>query len=216
MSLYVRVFTAFYNHRKTIKLRALIGESAYWLPPRLWAYAAENQPDGDFSDYTEEQLAIALGYTGVNAPSNAPSMLQAMLQAGFLDADRKIHDWQEHNAYHQRFAEKARNAAKARWGAEKAANPLKGKEIERKGAKHCSKHAPSIATKTSQISPLSTAQVIDLRRNRNILTEKIDAYHPPEQWEWDSDPEAAGAKVEEYKAWIRQREEGDRQLLALT
>jgi len=110
-SLYVKLFTNFYTHRKTLRLRAMIDDAAFWIPPRLWAYAAENQPDGIFKDYTAKEIAQLVGYTG-----DAPSMLQALLKAGFVDDDPlRIHDWQEYNGFHQTFAERAKKAASARW-----------------------------------------------------------------------------------------------------
>lgn len=112
MSLFIRVQTNFWNHRKTLKLRSLIGESALWIVPRLWSYAAENQPDGDFSKYSAEELALLLGYTG-----NAQAMLQALQTSGFIEG-MAIHDWEEHNGYHRVFSERARKAANARWTGE--------------------------------------------------------------------------------------------------
>ena len=51
-NLYVKVFTGFYTHRKTLRLRATLGDDAFWVPPRLWAYAVDNQPDGVFENYS--------------------------------------------------------------------------------------------------------------------------------------------------------------------
>lgn len=109
MSLYIKLFTNFWNHRKTAKLRSLIGNDALWIVPRIWSYAAENQPNGDFSSYSETELCLLLGYNG-----DAQAMLQALQQAGFLD-EMKIHDWKEHNEYHQVFSKRAKKAAKAKW-----------------------------------------------------------------------------------------------------
>jgi hypothetical protein len=109
--LYIKLFSAFFTHRKTVRLRARIGDDAFWIPPRLWAYAAENQPDGDFSGYTSEELAMLLG-----CDKHASSIRQALLEVGFLDSNGKIHDWEQHNGYHQAFSERAKAAAAARWG----------------------------------------------------------------------------------------------------
>lgn len=125
MSLYVRLDAAFWSHRKTIRLRAILGDAALWLPPRLWSYASQNQPDGDFSNYLPEELAMLLAYAG-----DPKVMLQALQQAGFLDPDLKIHGWAEHNSYHDTFSRRARDAANARW--EKARQKEK-KRQERKG-----------------------------------------------------------------------------------
>lgn len=91
-----------------MRLRAVLGDDAFWVPPRLWAYAAENQPDGDFSEYTDAEIAALIGYS-----KDASSMLQALLRAGFMDDGNRLHDWQEHNGFHKSFSERASKAAKA-------------------------------------------------------------------------------------------------------
>lgn len=111
MGLYIRVFTGFYTHRKTLRLRAAIGNDAFWVVPRLWAYAADNHPDGQFIDYTAEEIAAVIGYEG-----DASSMLQAMLKAGFMeDEPLRIKSWEEHNGYHKSYSDRAKAAATARW-----------------------------------------------------------------------------------------------------
>lgn len=130
MSLYVRVFTNFYAHRKTLRLKAVIGNDAFWIPPRLWAYAAENQPDGCFKDFTADEIAMLVGYLG-----NAQALLEAMLRVGFLDSDPlRIHDWVDHNSYHTAYSERGKKGARARWdktGSDKTGKDQKGSE--RKG-----------------------------------------------------------------------------------
>lgn len=111
MSLFVRVFNNFYAHRKTARLRAVLGNDALWIPPRLWSYASENQPDGDFSKYSSAEIALLIGYSG-----DATVMLQALLDSGFMDPGQKIHDWKDHNGYHATYVERAKKAAAARWG----------------------------------------------------------------------------------------------------
>ena len=127
MSLFVRVYTNFFSHRKTAKLRVLLGDDALWVPIKLWSYAAENQPDGDFSSYSPEEIAMLIGYT-----KNATSMLQALLDVGLMDSDPlRVHDWEEHNAYHQTYAVRAKKAAVARWKGnekDKTRKERKGKE----------------------------------------------------------------------------------------
>lgn len=132
MSLYVKVFTNFYTHKKTLRLKALIGEAAFWVPPRLWAYAAQNQPDGDFSDYEAPELAEFISYT-----DDSTVLLQALLKSGFLDPDMRIHDWDEHNGFHKSFAERAKNAAKKRW-AQKKGTEMIGEETSIASSNACS------------------------------------------------------------------------------
>lgn len=140
MSLYIRLMTGFWKNRKTMRLRSKIGNDAYWIPPRLWSYAAENQPDGDFSTYSAEELAMLLEYA-----SNPQALLEALIDSSFLDADQKLHGWDEHNGYHQVFAERAAKAASARWGKKTPPDPLK-KQKEKGHRKEKSKHRVSIAS----------------------------------------------------------------------
>lgn len=148
MSLYVRLQTSFYTHRKTARLRAKLGDDALWLVPRLWCYAAENQPDGDFSKYESTELALLLGYN-----KDACVMLEALQQAEFLDG-MKVHSWDEHNAYHAVFSDRAKKAASARW----AGKDKKGKErIGKEKSKNDSSNASSINGNSSEVLTLIQA-----------------------------------------------------------
>lgn len=140
MSLYVRVETSFYTHRKTLRLRAAIGDDAFWVPPRLWAYAAGNQPDGCFKDYSAEEIASLISYT-----KDATAMLQALLKAGYMDADPlRIHDWHHYNGILDFFSTRAKKAADARWKKSREQNP-KQIRSEHSKAKH-SRSEPSNAS----------------------------------------------------------------------
>lgn len=140
--LYVRVMTGFYFHRKTAKLRRTLGTDAFWIPPRLWAYAAEHQPDGNMAAYSGEELAELLGCS-----KHANVMLEALKDCGFIEENGIIHDWQEHNGYHQKYSDRAKKAAAARWNKEKTPTPPKEESGNRKvesGDKQCSTDATSI------------------------------------------------------------------------
>lgn len=139
MSLYVKLFTGFYTHRKTLALRAKLGDDALWIPPRLWAYAATNQPDGDFSGYTSEMLGMLL-----ECPKHASSIREALVDTGFIDADGRLHNWDEHNGFHREYAERARKAAQARWkpGEDGKKKNKKKEDIDNERASL--KHGPSM------------------------------------------------------------------------
>lgn len=65
---------------------------------------------------------MLVGYLG-----DAQGMLEALQQASFFDG-MKVHGWAEHNGYHKVFADRAKNAAKARWDKE---NERKAKDKKR-------------------------------------------------------------------------------------
>ena len=134
--------TGFYTHRKTVKLRSKIGNDALWVPPRLWAYAAENQPDGNLAGYSSEEIAELIG-----CPKYAKSILQALKECRFVDENGIIHDWEVHNGYHEKFSIRAKKAAVARWSKSPPLTPLKqeiGNGKVESGDKHCLTNACSI------------------------------------------------------------------------
>lgn len=141
--LYIRVKTGFYTHRKTIRLMNLIGKDAYWVPVRLWSYCAENQPDGNLSSYTPQEMAMLIAYD-----KDACSMLEALKSCGFIDSDMTIHGWFEHNGYHKKYSDRAKTAALARWSGKESVphTPPKkdSKKKEESGDKHCISIASSI------------------------------------------------------------------------
>lgn len=178
MSLYVRVNCNFYTHRKTAKLRALIGDDALWLPPRWWAYAAENQPDGIFKDYTAPEIATLLGYQ-----KEPIKMLEALLQVGFADADPlRIHDWQDYNAYHLAYSARAKNAATVRWQRERS----KEKETELRRAEKrqallgASSQVESQDSKVSEFpQPRDYGQLLaDEHTFQELLTSECESCNP--------------------------------------
>jgi hypothetical protein len=124
MSLYVRLMTGFWSHRKTAKLRSLIGDDALWVPLRLWCYAAEHQPDGCFKQYSSTDIAMLIAYS-----KDATVMLEALHTAGFMD-NMNLHGWEEHNGFHKTYSDRAQKAAKARWSTSPQ-TPLPEEESER-------------------------------------------------------------------------------------
>lgn len=192
--LYVRVMTSFYTHRKTAKLRIKFGKDAYWIVPRLWAYAAENQPDGNFSKYTSEEMAELIGCS-----SNASEMLQALKDCGFVDKNGMIHDWKEHNGYHKTFSERAKKAADARWSKEKSPIPPieRGKGTVERGDKHCLKHACSIP-------PVSKSDKISLEKELVRVLDELKVFSPKRDYDKGSQSynriEALNARKHELRS----------------
>lgn len=112
----IRVMTTFPHHHKTKKLRRKLGAEGVCALMFLWLFAAENRPDGVLSGMDEDDICIAAQWDG-----DASSMLQALLEVGFLElieGDYVIHDWAENNPWAASAPArkaKAEHAAKARW-----------------------------------------------------------------------------------------------------
>ena len=188
-NLYVRLHSSFWTHRKTLQLRRKLGDAAFWIPPRLWSFAAENAPDGDLSNYQAEDLAMLMQYSG-----NAQEMLQALNDAGFLQ-NGIIRNWEERNSFHVTNHERAKMAAAARWSKrneklleEKERDKDKEKESKEASLKQCLTNAPSIEVETLKLRigswfgrrPTTNWSAKELRALKDVLAldtapEDIDA-----------------------------------------
>lgn len=183
--LYVRVLTGFYSHRKTAMLRSAIGDDAFWIPPRLWAYAAENQPDGNMDGYSSGEIAFLLG-----CPKYATSILQALKDCGYIDLDGMIHDWKEHNGYHEKFSVRAKTAAEARWAKEKSPTPPK----ETKTDSGKGKVETSIASSMLVASKLKSPSLDEVKLHAEksgvppIEAEKFFNYYESNGWRVGRNP----------------------------
>lgn len=58
----------------------------------LWLWAIDNAPDGDLSGLSAGDIAEISGWSG----KKAEVFMDALIEAGFLDPDMKIHDWYEY------------------------------------------------------------------------------------------------------------------------
>lgn len=113
-NLYIRLHSSFWTHPKTLLLKKRLGSAAYWLPPRIWSFAAENAPDGDLSIYQADDLAMLVQYSG-----DAQAMLEALHEAGFLE-NGVIKNWEKRNSFHVTNHNRAKTAAEARWAKARA------------------------------------------------------------------------------------------------
>ena len=57
----------------------------------LWLWSIDNAPDGDLSKVDIEDIAEACEW-----PRGAETFVSAMKEAGLIDADMKLHDWDEY------------------------------------------------------------------------------------------------------------------------
>lgn len=111
-----RLSTALAEHHKTKKVyRRLKGEGC-WALVCLLLWTARNKPSGVFDRMTDEDIELAVNWTGAEG-----EFVTVLSEAGFLDGEpgcRSLHDWEEHNPWAagaEARSDKAKHAARMRW-----------------------------------------------------------------------------------------------------
>jgi hypothetical protein len=143
MSNDARISTALPGHPKTKKLMKRLGPSGPLGCVYLFIWAAANRSDGDLTGMTNEDIELAVDWTGEDGV-----FVQAMRDVGFLDGEAGelvIHDWSQHNPW---AAGSGMRAAKARWNAIKRhhGQAEADKQVPEYAAVNAQSNAPSNAT----------------------------------------------------------------------
>lgn len=114
----IRIAVSFKGHRKRKRLRMLLGPGSTDFLLDLWISTAMNHPNGILEGMDASDIALEAGWE--DDPEKFVSALQT---CGFLDRNEAgvyaLHDWEDHQGYaiHAEMrSEKARKAARARWG----------------------------------------------------------------------------------------------------
>ncbi len=115
-----RISVSATSHPKILKLMRRCGDIAFFNLIKLWTFVAQNRPDGDLTGLDADDIELAAGWTG-----QCSIFYRALLDLCLIDSTEGglfVHDWQEHNTYAafaQERSDKAKKAAKARWGGKK-------------------------------------------------------------------------------------------------
>lgn len=124
-----RIQISLFTHPKFLKLHRQLGDAGTMALIRLFAYAAQNKPDGVLTNTDADDLALAAGFDG-----NAETFISTLVKVRFIEVRSDgvycIHDWAEHNPWAVAAparSEKAKNAANARWGDAKKTDEQSGK-----------------------------------------------------------------------------------------
>lgn len=113
----------YFDHVKTMRLLSRLGPGSDVLPIRLWAWVGGHQPESGRLEMLEAELELICRWWGEKG-----SMVAAMLEVGFLRRDGtffRIHDWLDHSGHLASFKKRAVNAARIRWGLDKAPSNAK-------------------------------------------------------------------------------------------
>lgn len=138
MSRYIQLDVGFYTHRKTLRLQARLGNDALWTVPRLWCYALENQTDGDFGKWKDDEITLAIRYAGDPA-----KFIKALIETEYMTPDKKLVNWEERQSYARMAKSRAEKAAAARWSLEEEKERKKESEQTPSNAKAMLKHKSS-------------------------------------------------------------------------
>ncbi|WP_220084253.1 hypothetical protein [Stenotrophomonas maltophilia] len=105
-----RISVGLPGHPKTKKLARRLGAAGPLYCIYLFLWATANRSDGDLSGMTDEDIELAIDWTGEEF-----AFVRGMADAGFLDGEegqRRIHDWDEHNPW---AAGASSRSQKAKW-----------------------------------------------------------------------------------------------------
>jgi hypothetical protein len=96
------------GHPKTTRLRRLLGIGLVETMGHLqsmWLWAMSYAQDGSLVRYDDDQVAEAARWEG-----KADQFVLALMQSGFLDEDRNLHDWDDYGGkyFRERKASRVR------------------------------------------------------------------------------------------------------------
>ena len=126
-----RVLVTLPTHPKTKKLMRQLGDRSFYNLIRLWAWVAQNKPEGVLANMDKEDIEIAADWEG-----DEGLFLDTLIDLRLVDCDDgvcNIHDWEDNNGFAfgaRERSEKARKAARAKWD-----------KYNAKHAKICSEHS---------------------------------------------------------------------------
>jgi len=87
---WIRLYTSWPRHRKTMALRRMLGTAEPILA--LWCWAAENAPDGNLGRMTPDEIEFAAEWRGERS-----KCFDAMLAVGYVDisanGEHVLHEW---------------------------------------------------------------------------------------------------------------------------
>lgn len=173
MTTWYKFPTSFFEEPRTFRLRKAIGDPAWWVPVRLWAFAASQDGSGDLSGYDAADIADAIHYTG-----NAIALMDA-LTPDFMDKKRRIVGWKELFALAESRRRAAIKGASARWNPDSPRTPLpiqeEKREEERRGEGDAMRDAMRDAYSPSQNGfAISDQTKAEIRSEFGLADDAID------------------------------------------
>ena len=97
---WIQVYSNLPTHPKISKLADALGLSSSAVNPNMvavgimvgiWTWAVQNAYSGDLSEVTDRAIADAATWK-----KKPETLVKALISCGWMDADRKLHDWEEY------------------------------------------------------------------------------------------------------------------------
>lgn len=177
-----RLDSGFHVHPKIRRLKASLGEAGVLAWIGLLAFASQYKTDGRFGGMTDDEIAQAGFWTGDGA-----ELIRTLVKLRLLDRHGKtlaLHDWEEHNGYAASYmsrSERARKAAKTRWGQKPTDAQSNGEQSASNAQasgmrKHSLSNAPSPDPNPNpDPSPISEAEISACKtRSRVGVTKEVE------------------------------------------
>ena len=126
----VRISVGLRRHRKTKRLKKLLGADGCWALVCLFLWAGEERWTGDLSGLTDDDIETEADWDG-----EPGAFVSALTDVGFLVGEaraRSIHDWQEHNPYASskgKRINKGKAGAEAKWGDSQSPNKTRSERL---------------------------------------------------------------------------------------
>lgn len=156
----INVDQNYFQHIKTKRLVARLGFGAESIPLKLWCYAASHAPmDGVLKGFTADEIKMLCEW-----PSNALSMLEALLDLNFLYKIKggfKINEWEKHQGHIISYKIRAIKGAEGRW-----------KKIENLYTNHASSIASEQLSIASSNALTKLTKKTNLKKNNSFKKEK--------------------------------------------
>jgi hypothetical protein len=173
-----RLSVGFIGHPKTVKLRRRIGADGVLSLIALYGFTAQNKPDGRLAGMSEEDIAIAAGWS-----DDPVIFISGLMECRFLDdvdGAFVIHDWAMHNGWAanaQARSEQSRSAAEQRWE-RKRAMPNRADSNAVSIDQHSGPNKPALPKTENSNAPIPSPSPIPSQENPPFTPQGGNDAHP--------------------------------------
>jgi len=177
----IRVAVSFRGHRKRKRLKLLIGPEATDHLLDLWLSTAMNHPTGTLVGMDATDIALEAGW-----PGDPAEFVNALVDCRLLDKSADgtyvLHDWADHQAYvvhADERKERARQAARKRWGSNGNADSMPAACPEHAGGNAPSPAPSPTPSPTPRTTPSQELETVVTLESRGTAARRRPA-HPGE------------------------------------